>query len=342
MSSVLIRTQKWLPARCCVWCIVAALSLSLVGSVAEAANLARIIRQAAGVADEIPIRRLDEVVQEGATSRAGRELLEKLDQGRRLDDLVDESAAIRRAWKEALGTADSRVFREIDSLPPASQRAALVLAHGGRQLKSAVPDVALRSRIVREGGAETLAALGRFNDLADDAVRFDIALKSGKLPSPAGARALTLNDFGSFFHNMGDRGHRFWTQYVRPHWKLWLGTTALAAVLLAPDEFLDQMGNLTEKGMEKLGRIGGKVLASAMTGTIRGVATGTQEVVKETSRAIVESFFTSVSGVVSAVAIALTALIVIRPTRRWLLGGVCRIFASKSSAQSAPNQPTNP
>lgn len=308
----------------------------------QAASLARVVRKAAGVADDIPVRRLDEVVQDAATSRAGRKLLDNLDRGKRLDNLAQESAVLRRAWKEVLGAADTRLLREVDSLPPASQRAALVVAHGGQRLKAAVPDVAVRSRLVREGGAETLAALGRFEDLADDALAFDVALKGGKLPSPPGARALTLNDFGTFFHTSGDRAHRFWTQYVRPHWKLWLGSAALAAVLLAPEEYLDEMGRLTQQGLEKLGRFAGKRLGDVLAGLLAGAGAGTQEVLTGTTRTLTRTFFTSVSGVVSACVLAVGALLLLSPTRRWIFRAIHRVLWGRRPAGSPPHHGNPP
>ena len=66
-----------------------------------------------------------------------------------------------------------------------------------------------------------MAALGLYDDLVEDAIRFDEALRAGQiLPAPGAARS-SLEDFGKFFRSSGDRSHRFWTIYVRPHWKLW-------------------------------------------------------------------------------------------------------------------------
>ncbi len=309
--------------------IVAAMVVILPIPGAQAANLAQVIRKLAGVADDIPVRGLDEVVEDAATRRAGRRLLGDLNRGKRLDDLAEESAALRYAWKKGLGVGDSRLLRELESLPPASQRAALVVAHGGQRLKAVVPDVAVRSRLVSEGGAETLAALGRFEDLAEDALGFHVALKAGKLPSPPGARSLTLNDFGRFFHTQGDRAHHFWSQYVRPHWKLWLGSAALAAVLLAPEEYLDAMGRLTQQGLEKLGRFAGKRLADVIGGTIAGAGAGTKEVVTGTARSLARTFFTSGSGLASASVLALGALLLLRPTRRWIFRTIRRVLGAR-------------
>ncbi len=315
-------------------------AIILFSSEAQAANLAKILRKAAGVADDIPVRRIDDVVQEATTSRAGREILEKLNAGKRLDNVVEESAALRRAWKEILESGEGHLLREIEELPLPRQRAALVLARGGQRLKSVVPDLAVRTRWLREGGAETLAALGRFDDLADDAVRFDLALQAGKLPSPPGLRALTLNDFGKFFHNLGDRAQHFWNTYVRPHWKLWLGSAALAAILLAPEEYLDEIGNLTEKGLEKVGHFAGETLSRALRGTIQGLGEGAKEIVTETTRTIFETFFTSLAGVVSASLLALVVLLVIPRTRRWLFGKLRRIFRAPRPADSLPTSPS--
>lgn len=285
----------------------------------QAANLRSLVRRAADVADDVPIRRLDDVIEETGKSRAGREVLEKLSGSRRLDDALEHSKAVRKALKEVLGSVDGSVLKEVEALPRASQEAALVMAHGGKQLKAVVPDMALRSRLIRDGGAETLSALGRFDDLGEDLVRFDSALKAGKLPSPPGTRAVELHDFGSFFHKQGQRGHSFWEKYVRPHWKLWVGTTALAAVLLAPDEYIDMAGNLTKEGLQKIGRLGGAVLAGALAGAVEGSGEAAKEIVEETARSIKYTFFRSPSGIIAAALLVLVVILLVPATRRLLV-----------------------
>jgi len=291
--------------------------------VGEGANLARLFRRAANVADDVPIRRLDEVMEETAQSRAGREVLEKLSGSKRLDDPFEHSKAIRKALQEAIGSSDGAILKQVDAFPRASQEAAVVLAHGGRRLKEVVPDLALRSRLIREGGAETLSALGRFDHLGDDLVRFDTALKAGKLPSPPGMRPITLNDFGRFFHTQGERGVHFWEKYVRPNWKLWLGTAALAAVLLMPDEYLDKVGDLTKEGLHKIGRLGGEILAGTLAGIVTGAGEAVKNAVQETGQAVVQTFFTSPAGIVAA-ALIVFALILVVPTTRRILAKLVR------------------
>jgi len=301
----------------------------------HAANLARAVRRAAKVADDVPVRNIEEVANHVATSRAGRRVLEKLNPGKTFAKEAEELAALRHAWKGLLEASDSSLIRELEKLPIDKQRAALVLVRGGQKLSAAVPDVAKRGRILREGGAETIATLGRFDDLAEDAIRFDLALQAGKLPSPPGMPALTMNDFGKFFHALDQRGHTFWDKYVRPHWKLWLGTTALAAVMLAPDEYLDELGELTEAGFKKLGKFAGTELSSALKGAISGAGEAAQEVVEETGKSIFYTFFTSFSGVLSAILLVLVAMVLIAPTRRWLLAMIGKAFHRKTGASSS-------
>jgi hypothetical protein len=303
----------------CLWGIVVLGACCFhMPEVGEGANVARLFRRAANVADDVPIRRLDEVMEETAKSRAGREVLEKLSGSKRLDDPFEHSRAIRKVLQETIGSSDGAILKQVDSLPRTSQEAVVVLAQGGRRLKEVVPDLALRSRLIREGGAETLSALGRFDHLGDDLVRFDTALRAGKLPSPPGMRPITLNDFGSFFHTQGERAARFWEKYVRPHWKLWVGTAALAAVLLAPEEYIDKVGDLTEEGLKKIGRLGGEILAGALAGAVKGAGEAVKNTVEKTGQAVVETFFTSPAGIVAAVLIVLGVMLCVPPMRRIL------------------------
>lgn len=314
---------------------VLATAIFCVAQVVQGANLARVVRRATGVAEDVPVRRLDEVVEETARSRAGRKVLAKLSgvsDARRLDDAVEHAAAVRKALQRVGGAADPVVLKEVERLGPGAKEGVVMAAYGGQRLKSVVPDLALRSRLLREGGAETLAAIGRFDDLAEDVVRFDTALKAGKLPSPPGARALTVSDFGSFFHKQGDRADHFWRTYVRPHWKLWVGSAALAAVLLTPEEYLDAAGDLTREGLEKLGRVGGKLLGDALAGLAKGAVEGAGGAVKDTVETTLHTvwrtFFTRYAGILSAALLIVGAMLVVRPIRRGMKWLVTVPFAS--------------
>ena len=306
-----------------------------IASVAKA-DIARLLRQGARVADDIPIRRLDDVLQDARTARMGREVLEKHFPARHLDDVLERSRTLSRAFRELAGVDWGRHADDIVRLTPEAQEAALILSRGARTLGDSVPDIALRSRLLRHAGPETLVALGRYEDLADDLVRFDAALRAGRLPSPPGYRVLTLADFGSFFHSLGQRAHHFWTKYVRPHWGLWLGGAALAAVLLAPEEFLDAVGDLTAQGLEKVARFGGEALGKALAGIASGVVEGTGEAVKTvveaTGKSFSQTFFTSWTGVIALVVIV-GAMFLIFPRVRRL------VFAPLARARGTQNKP---
>lgn len=172
-----------------------------------------------------------------------------------------------------------------------------------------------------------LAALGRFDDLADDAKLFELAVAKGGLPSPPEMRKLAANDFGRFFLDQGKRAHRFWTDYVRPHWKYWLGGTALAAVMLAPDEFLDAAGKLTEQGFKKLGELGGEALVGVLRGAVKGGGKGIKDGIRKTVPEVVKTFFGDLWGILAFALLLLAVAIVVPFTRRtgvrmlsWLFG----------------------
>ena len=115
---------------------------------------------------------------------------------------------------------------------------------------------------------ETLAAMGRGdNAFIKEVIDLDAKIGAKTLKSPPGMRAVVLDDIGSFFQKTGEAGKKFWEKSVRPHWKLWLGGTALAAILLAPEEFLDSAGELTKEGFKKVVSFGGDMLGNALAGT---------------------------------------------------------------------------
>ncbi len=309
--------------------LIGAMSVSAIllfaTSEAQALNFGNLIRKVGRVADDVPLNKLDDVAEELAKSKAGRDVLKKA--GVRVDDALERSRGLSRLLRETIGEADPALLKQLDKLDEPAREVALVLARGARRVDEAIPDVALRGQFLREGGAETVAALGRHPDLVDDALQFDVALRAGRLPSPAGMRAATLEDFGHFLRAGGDRAHRFWTSSVRPHWKLWLGGSALTAVLLAPDEYLDEIGNITEAGLEKIGNFGGSLLANALKGVIEGVGKGSKQVVQETAGTMARVFFADVWGIVTLI---LLVLITVWLTRRTLFGIWNRFKAPKA------------
>jgi hypothetical protein len=297
--------------------------LVLAPTTARAGILDRLVRKAGKVADDVPINRLDDVAEDLAATRLPRS--RSVPGTAQIDDAVERTRAARRTLKESIGEgADPTLLRQIDALDAPRLEAAAILAQGSRTVREAVPDLALRSRFLRNGGAETVATLGRYPDLATDAIRFDAALQAGRLLPPPGGAAPTVQSFGHFFHTQGDRAHQFWSRFVRPHWKLWLDSGALAAVLAAPDDYLDPIGNLTQKGIEKVGALGGDLLGKALGGAasavITATGTATKVVIQETATSFQQTFLRDLWGVLALLAILVTGGILLLPYARRKLG----------------------
>lgn len=283
-----------------------------------AVDFSKVIRQVGKVSDEVPLNRIDDVVQDAATARAGRDLLENV--GVRLDDPVDRTRGLRKAWKEALGEADPNLLKQIDQLDQTTQEAALVLIRGANRVESTIPDIAIRSNFLTDAGGDTLAAIGRYDDLMDDALRFNLALRAGSLPTPTGLRAVTLNDFGKFFQQQPSRARHFWTTYVRPHWKAWLGGTALTAVIVTPDEYLDEAGNVIKDKIKKLIGFGGTVIGDILGGAGEGAGEGLAEILRKSFYGIMTGFFSSGWGIVAFVLLSGIMIFSVPFTRKLVFG----------------------
>jgi hypothetical protein len=274
----------------------------------SAASPARVIRKVCRVGDDIPLRKLDDVAQELGKSRAGRDVLQK--SAGHANDAAAYRRTLNRAVRELVEeTGDPALFRHLNQLDDAAKESLLVLGRGSRTLREGIPDIAARARFLGDGGAETVAALGRYGDLMGDSLRFDAALRAGRIVSPPGTRRLALEDFGHFFRAHGDRGHNFWTKYVRPHWEKWLAGAALAAVLLAPDEYLDEAGEFTKAGARKIAKLGGDVLGGALAGTVEGVGEGTKGAVEDVTKMAFQVFLADLWGVAALLILVLIGIV---------------------------------
>lgn len=325
------------------WIFIPAILVAVILSPSHVAHadtwrtISRIVRAVGELGDDVPLRRLDprfapqrgRLVEEALKNRARRAAIDSADEIRHLDSL----------WRELLSPRGETILREVKSLPIPEQRIAYVMSVGAQQLKNTVPDVATRGNLIRHGGPETLLAIGRYPDLAEDALRFDLAIRNQRLLPPPGGRALGTGDFGRFFERTGDRGYSFWQKYVRPHWKLWVGGAALTAVMLAPDEFLDEVGNLTEAGLAKIARFGSKALFDAIRGAARGTIEGTGQGLKGVIEAIgtsfVTTFLTSWSGWIALICLIGAVIAFVKPLRCLLVSIFTRMFhvAVKTKAQ---------
>lgn len=264
-----------------------------------------LVRGTARVADEIPAKKVDDLVAELSKSRAARETVDA--ELRKAGRMAADGGLARGAARSddvlgllraATNKLDPSVLRRIEKLDDASREAAFVLAKGGENLAKTVPDLTARARLLREGGAETVAAVGIFGpDAARAALRLDEAIQGGSVIVREGTRAVSVADFGSALTRFGDASWNFWKQYVQPHWKVWAASGALAAYLANPDYFQDAAGRLTEAGFKRLTEFVGVSAAAAIRGIGEGLGSATEKV----SVAVWETYFGGKKGVYAVI-----------------------------------------
>jgi len=286
---------------------------SLLPSIAASFPWKTFIQGTARVADDVPVNKADDVAQSLARSKnAMRKLDADLLQAGKLTDQMDDAAraaARNTAMLKALEKAipdNPALLREIKALDNASQEAAVVLAKGGQSMTRVMPDITGRGQLLKRGGADVVAAVGLHgDDAARAAMRLDTAIQGGSLIIPAGKRMVTLEDFGRVMAKTGESGWQFWQKYVQPHWKLWLGSGALAVYLNDPEQFQDAAGNLSEAGFRHLGLLMGEVSAGAIRGISQGTTEVVEKVVVETTAGFLQSWQGFFSGLLILFGISL-------------------------------------
>lgn len=298
-------------------------------------------RTTAKVSDDIPTRQLDDLASRIGRSKAFQ---------RSIDDIIEGSSKVShhaspalraaarsdevmRLLKQTIGNADPSLLRGVSQMDDASRSLGLALSRGGKALQEAVPDVALRGKLVRSGGPEILTTIGIHGDDAlRSTIRVNEAIAAGTLRAPNGLRAVSLADFGQAMTKFGDASWTFWQRYVTPHWKLWLGGGALGAYLLNPEGFQDAAGALTEKGFQHLTELAGRMAAEAIRGLEQGSITAGQEVIDAATEAYVRSF--SAKMLIGIFVFLLATSFFFRRTRYYLLRPIAwlnRVPAGKSS-----------
>ena len=255
----------------------------MVSSVASEARinpglLEAVTRTTANVADDVPIKHSDELLQRLGKSKSARELVDAdLAKAGKLTDSMTDSARQAARHAEVLAqlkkglVSNPVLLRQIDQLDEAGREAALVLAKGGQRLAEMVPDLAARSKLLRAGGADLVASAGLYGkDFVKDALRLQTALEAGSVVAPAGKRTITLADFSATISKMGRGGVNFFNQTIRPHWKTWIGSGLLTWWVLDPEGFQNSSGELIHDGSRRIVELAGDTAASAMTGVIEG------------------------------------------------------------------------
>lgn len=276
-------------------------SLTVISSqIASAGSLTQLLKRTARVSDDIPLKSSDDV----------------LSGLRKLPTL--------RPSDEALKSAGEAVLKNPEDL-----RAAAVLIDGAKRLDQAVPDLALRSDLIRRSGNDVLQSAGLRVDAAGDLVYLDGYLRRADLNIPSQFRPATMADFAAV--TADDARWTFWQKYVQPNKKLWAGGTALTAYLVAPELWHDAAGNITETGIELAGDLGGELLASTFRGIRKGGETMGRKVVEEIPFLFGSSFTTWIAMIALVAAFA-TAIIA--PLRNRAFTFFRHYVLGKSSSQT--------
>ena len=192
---------------------------------------------------------------------------------REVGDAADASArarSVRTLLNATLHQPDPALLRRIDALAPQEMEAALVLARGSRRMIDVVPDVATRGRLLREGGADLVAAAGLHGDeLAREAAHLDALVAAGQLSARIADQA-ALARFAEVMR-AGDGGAwTFWKTYVAPHWKKWAAGGTLVVYLANPEFFHDGAGKVTEEGARRMTVFLGKIAEGGAKGAAEG------------------------------------------------------------------------
>lgn len=283
-----------------------------------------LIRKGARLGDDVPLNQADAVAARLARSGAADDFLEQSlrRSGKNLDELsagarkAARAAEAGRILKAVSNGMDPALVRQLDNLDEAAKGTALMLAQGSRTLARNVPDIAVRGRLVKAGGADMLAALGMHgDDVTRSAMRLNAALDAGRVMVPAGRRVPTLTDFGKAMTRFGAGSKKFWDTTIRPHWKIWLASGALTAYILDPEGFQNATGELTEAGFQALTQLAGEAAA----GAIRGVGEGSGAAAEAITQSLRETIFASPYSIAGVVAFLLLMSLFFKRVRYYAL-----------------------
>lgn len=185
-------------------------------------------------------------------------------------DAASRSRRLKALLETTLYRPDPELLRSVERLAPNEMEAALVLARGSGRLIEIAPDIATRGRLLRQGGADLVAAVGLHgDDLAREATRLEALVSEGRISASIADRP-ALARFAEVMRRDEGGAWVFWQQYIAPHWKKWAASGAIAAYLANPEFFHDAAGKITEEGTRRVTEIAGKVVGGAMKGAGEG------------------------------------------------------------------------
>lgn len=269
-------------------------------------------RTTAKVADDVPIKYSDDLLERVGKSKNVRNLVDSdlAKSGRRIDEMSEtarraaRSAEVLTQLQRGVG-ANPQLLRQLDLLDEAGRETALVLVKGSQRLSTAVPDIAARGRLLRFGGTDLAANAGLYgDDFVKDALRIQNTLDAGAMTITASKRAVTLSDFSQTISKMGQGGLDFFNKTIKPNWKIWTSSGLLAWWVLDPEGFQDTAGTITHEGSKRIAELAGEIASSAVSGTVEGSGNAVANIGSRTWNAFREQGTTGIVGVLLVLALA--------------------------------------
>lgn len=258
----------------------------------KAGVLQQIVRKAGKVADDVPLRPMEETMSSPSTRKMAEELMQK--PGKIKAGVPYSRALIQEIKTTSSALADPKVLKALDTLDDAGLEVVMLASRGAKNVEVAVKDIGRRAEFLRKVDGDTLCVLGRYDDLADEAINFQKALANpSNIPSPVGMRRVTLDDFGKFFKKFGEKGHDFWMKTIKPHWKFWAATTAISVILFTPEEDLENAIDSVVQEVRKVTNLSDKVIKESL-----GLG---GEIAEKTLWAILAGFFNTWFGACFAI-----------------------------------------
>ncbi|MGL6226287.1 MAG: hypothetical protein ACRC10_06635 [Thermoguttaceae bacterium] len=279
-----------------------------------------LVRNTARIADDVPLRSLENAVNPGS-SKMAREMMETTGKG--VNNSIPYTKQLLRQIEQTTGPVlDPAVLRTLGKLDEANLEAALLLSRGAQNVTHAVPDIATRAALLRNVDGNTLCVLGRYGNLADEAVLFNRALDSKGIHSAS--RAVTLDDFGNFFRQTGQGGYDFWMNTVKPHWKLFAAGGVLAVILITPEEYLNYGIETTAEGVKKIIRVVGKAGGEAGAAVAEGAGEGVVTMLIAMTKSVWGQIALLIGGLIGLIWLLSQSLVQIGITR--FFGSIRRIW----------------
>lgn len=135
--------------------------------------LPKLIKQAGGIADNVPIRSMDDALE--MTRKGGKNAKwadEILESEKKLTKSLTRSDMLIRQVENSLGRLDSSTQQLLRNADEADLATAFLMCRGAKNVSNHLPDVAMRADFMKSLDGNTLCVLGRYDDLVGEAHTF--------------------------------------------------------------------------------------------------------------------------------------------------------------------------